>query len=389
MVILGLATALLSLGATLSAAAAAPSVAPRESAQKASSKCSNVQFIVSATAQNVKFVSPPDPKNATAILAFLGQALSTGVPTNGTQTVSGDWIINGVYCKPTVTTRPGGGVLQFLVHGSLYDKSFWSGVGQGALYDYQAFANLAGYHTLAIDRLGHGSNPQRPDPVDVVQPSLSIEIIHQIIAAIRGNTERNALDRGFSKIAYVGHSHGSMLGQGLAARYPSDADASVLTGYSQTPNLVKFAENKLGPAAVLRPTQYAGQPLGELVSVNGTTFIAGFYGPAGSFDPAVARADVAVQATTSVGELIGAQILGPAPAYVNPVLVATGVNDNYFCATPVAACNTILANVHSAVFPNVAKFEYTAIPFTGHVMQLSYSAPVTALRIQVFLDKFF
>ena len=86
----------------------------------------------------------------------------------------------------------------------------WSGLGLGEQYSWHAAANAEGYHTLAIDRVGHGpgakyaSNGESfPDPLMVMQSSFHVESIAQMISAIRGNTKKNVLGRGFDKIIYV------------------------------------------------------------------------------------------------------------------------------------------------------------------------------------------
>jgi hypothetical protein len=159
-----------------------------------------VSFTLPVIAQNSVFSTAPDPNNETQVEGFVSAVFSGSVvlPT-GTQTVSDTFTINGVYCKPLLVKH---NTLQLLVHGITYDKTYWSGLGVGNLYNYQAFASLNGYATLAIDRLGHGANPQRPDPFTVVQAPVHVEIIHQLIHTIR-STSVNPLGRKFSKIAYV------------------------------------------------------------------------------------------------------------------------------------------------------------------------------------------
>lgn len=162
--------------------------------------CSTVSFTLPVVALNGLFSAAPDPNNETQVEDFVSAVFSGSVvlPT-GTQSVSETFTINGVYCKPLLVKH---NALQLLVHGITYDKTYWSGLGFGNLYNYQDFAGLNGYATLAIDRLGHGANSQRPDPFTVVQAPVHIEIFHQLIYTIR-STSGNPLGRRFSKIAYV------------------------------------------------------------------------------------------------------------------------------------------------------------------------------------------
>jgi hypothetical protein len=76
------------------------------------------------------------------------------------------------------------------------------GLGFGDYYNWHSFASLQGYYTLAIDRLGHGTNPQHPDPFSIVEGALQIEIMHQLIESVRSNAH-NPLGQQFEKIAYV------------------------------------------------------------------------------------------------------------------------------------------------------------------------------------------
>jgi pimeloyl-ACP methyl ester carboxylesterase len=103
-----------------------------------------------------------------------------------------------------------------LVHGMTYNSTLWSGLGFSDHYSWVNHATRRGYPTLAIDRLGHGDSPARPDPVSIIQFALETEIIHQLLSKLRASE----LGRSFSKIVYVGHSYGSLLGNSIARIYP-------------------------------------------------------------------------------------------------------------------------------------------------------------------------
>ncbi|KAK3336280.1 Alpha/Beta hydrolase protein [Cercophora scortea] len=374
-----LASAAFLLGASLSTALPATTSA---------GQCSPVSFKLSATAQNTVFASPPNPNNETQILNFITQGLSTGVPTAGTQTVSGNFTINAIYCKPSPGTVSRDAV-QILVHGILYNKTVWSGLGFGDQYNWHAFANDRGYHTLAIDRLGHGTNPQIPDPLNVVQGWLHVEIIHKLIQAVRTNAANNALDRGFGKVIYVGHSYGSQIAPWLARNYPSDADALILTGYSNSPNVATIASLQYRPAVRVKPQQFPGYPLGYVTQSNATQHTLNFY--TGTYDPAIPLADLRFPDTVTDGEAsaLGGQLAFNATGYTGPVFIATGVNDVFFCKTPVAACEAILAATGRDVFPTAGGFGYFAPEQTGHDLSLHYSAPLSLCKVHEFLEGFF
>src|SRR5512140_2065173 len=99
-----------------------------------------------------------------------------GTPTSGTQPVSGDFVINGVNCRPTKKRSRHANELQLLVHGVTCNSTMWSG------YD-----GISGDATLTIDRPG----------------------------------------RAFSSVAYVGHSFSSRVGSQLALEHPADLVALV------------------------------------------------------------------------------------------------------------------------------------------------------------------
>jgi hypothetical protein len=109
------------------------------------------------------------------------------MPENGTHAVTGTYTISGHYCLPPsgVTFR---GVLQVLVHGDTYNKTYYSGLGQGAEYDYETYATSQGYATLALDTLGHGDNPQRPNPLLIVEGPMQMEVTRSIILAAKAGT---------------------------------------------------------------------------------------------------------------------------------------------------------------------------------------------------------
>lgn len=165
------------------------------------SQCSEVTFAINAEAQNALYTVTPDPNNETDIVNFVEAVFSGHVfPTNGTQTVGGTFSINGIFCRPNIARHDA--VLEILVHGITYNKTYWSGLGFGDYYNWQSFSSSRGYYSLAIDRLGHGTNAQHPDPCVLVEGALQIEIMHQLIGIVRSNAH-SVLGQRFQKIAFV------------------------------------------------------------------------------------------------------------------------------------------------------------------------------------------
>ncbi|CAH0026877.1 unnamed protein product [Clonostachys rhizophaga] len=348
------------------------------------SNCVPVSFHFSVSALNTVWLSPPDPGSETSILDFFysGLANGTGPAVAGTTKETGTFQINGIYCSPT--REKSGQALQVLVHGITYDKSIWSGTGYGAQYDWQAFATNQGYHTLAIDRLGHGSNPERPDPLAVVQGSFHIEMIHKLISIVR-NQSGNPLGRTFNKVVYVSHSYGGWVGTGLIARYPKDVDAMVLTGFSTVPNFAPFANSKLRSAALLAPGRFPGLPLGYITFGESSGRKAAFF--AGNFDPAFPALDYASQETWTIGETGSLGFTSTSPVdYTGPLFLATGADDAIFCQPPKTACEALVQN-SKQFYPNVKKFGFFVPENTGHTLTRHYSAPATFAKVHRFLNE--
>ena len=352
-------------------------------ANESSATCSTVSFQVSATAQNAVFLSPPNQNNETQVLDFfyVGLANDTGPAVTGSTSVRGTFTIDATYCCPC-DCNDEAAPLEILVHGISYNQAIWSGLGQGNTYDWQSYAATKGYCTLAIDRLEHGTDPQRPGPLTVVQGRMQIEIIHQLINTVR-TTLKNPLGRTFNKVIYVSHSYAGWLGISLANAYPTDADAMVLTRFSAAVDFGPFASANLISASRLRPALNPGLPLGYIAFELESQREADFY--FGDYSPAVARADYASEDTWTIGETGNLGFVVPPPSYTGPVYLATGVNDKLFCQSPLSECEAIL-NSTKGFFPGVETFGYTAVSNTGHVLMMHYTAQQTFADVHAFLD---
>lgn len=344
--------------------------------------CFPVSFQISVTAQNIVFLSPPDPNTETAVLDFFyaGLANGTGPAVKGTTPVSGTYTVHGTYCRPKSSKNAN--ALEILVHGIGYNRFVWSGLGLSNTYNWQLYAARQGYASLAIDRLGHGTNPQRPDPLNVVQGWLHIQIIHQLIDAIRTNS-KNPLGRTFGTVVYASHSYAGWLGIGLANAYPKDVDALVLTGFSASVDFSPFTSTQLDSASLLDPRRFPGLQLGYITIKQEVRRTALFY--AGAFSHAVAARDYAFADTWTIGETGNLGFVLPPASYTGSLYLATGVEDVLFCKPPIATCEAIL-NSTRQVFPAVTKFGYVAVPDTGHTLMLHDSAQQTFAAVHTFLD---
>lgn len=93
-----------------------------------------------------------------------------------------------------------------------------------------------GYSTFAIDRFGIGKSSVA-DPLSIVQAPAALSAIHELTTMLRQGKVTN-IPHAFSKIIHVGHSFGSILGVNLAAMYPTDSDALILTGFAPNSSFV-------------------------------------------------------------------------------------------------------------------------------------------------------
>jgi pimeloyl-ACP methyl ester carboxylesterase len=219
-----------------------------------------------------------------------------------------------------------------------------------------------------------------------VQTNLEAEINHQIIKLIR---DGKVAGRKFSNVIYVGHSLGSLIGSVSARRHPADSDTFVLTGWSTDAvgGLVRLLPAVPFPAALAKPKEFAGLPLGYLVFTVKEAVRRVFFGADGTFDPALQERDWRRRNTCTLGELLTAfNGVTPVAEYDRPVHVVIGDSDALFC--PNEQCkpgpeNTPGGGVHS--FPSSSNYTYTVIPDTGHILNLHYSAQDTFRAAHEFM----
>ncbi|KAH7311408.1 Alpha/Beta hydrolase protein [Stachybotrys elegans] len=338
------------------------------------SQCSEVSFRLAAVAENVVWSPEPDLNDEGAILDFYyGGFSGTGPPVVGTETLRQNLTIEGMYCRPAVENQLG--VLQVLVHGISYNKTMWSGLGFGGQYDWHAYANNQGYHTLAIDRVAHGTSTEFPDPLEVVQGPMIVETLHQVIAHARTQPD-GPLQRTFDKVAIVAHSYGGWVATGLAIQHPDAVDALVLTGFSNTPNHTVLATSKMRSAAMLSPERFSHLPLGYITTEEQGEREANFYHP-GGYDTAIPLIDYEYQDTWSIGQTGNLDFAATSP-----------VDYRGHYTWRLERCEEILRDTRD-FYPNVSRFGYFAPENTGHALTLHYTAALTARAVHDFLLSYF
>ncbi|KAK0099464.1 hypothetical protein ONS95_004674 [Cadophora gregata] len=352
----------------------------------ASPTCTTLSIPVSVRAHNAHF--PPD-FTTTSLLSLVG-ALGAVVFDS---LITDTFTIVGTYCEPEVLVERRKDTVQLLVHGATYTRAYWTGDGFDERYSWVAAASKDGYPTLAIDRLGNGDS-SHPDPILAVQYPIEVETIHQIILKLRAGTVPSTLaGRKFTKVIYVGHSYGSIIGNALATLYPSDPTSLILTGWSST--FITLIPTVLGTAIILPASltltqpQYKSLPLGYLSISSLPGFRALFFSSPDTYNSSLFNYDFANRGTITVGEAATLAFgVNTASKYEGSVLVATGQHDAIFCN--VLGVNILLGGLlgesecgdpetgylgrSRELFPRARVFDGLVVPDAGHCWQLHYSA---------------
>ena len=183
---------------------------------------------VIATNTKILLTAPNTNPAVTEFYVELTQANSKlgATAIGGPSTVTGTYGIFSKLCLPAdAASAKKVKAVQVLTHGGTLDHTYWD-IAPGYSYVDQAVA--AGYATFSYDRLGTGLS-DHPDPVQIVQLPIQIEIAHLIVQLLRAG---EIGDRSFKQVVGVGHSLGSAITQAVAAKYPHELDALILQGTS-------------------------------------------------------------------------------------------------------------------------------------------------------------
>ncbi|CEL52521.1 hypothetical protein RSOLAG1IB_05725 [Rhizoctonia solani AG-1 IB] len=348
------------------------------------------------------------PTSQAALTGFLANYWSTG-STAASQAIAhkADGTpkksrIEGTYGIWTQICRPqgksGSTPLIIGIHGINFDHSYWE-FGYSKEYNFIEAANKAGYAVLTYDRLGVGQS-DKPDGIDVVQSSTEVEILHQIIQKARASKK-------YSKLLGIGHSFGAMQLTGIAARYPADLDAVILTGY--TPSMASVGMSFTGWLQTLAKEQpdmavrsrWASLPSGS--TIMGDSSYLGTGSPSADrfaffaedyYDEEAFKIAYDTKQTHTLGEFltIAEPVSEPAANYKGHVFVVTGEKDLIFCGgnclqkPAVASGNTLLDDT-KAFYPNAASFSTYVPPGAGHALFVHHHTDETIDRILTWSAK--
>lgn len=177
----------------------------------------------------VNYAGPADNFELTEFITSLARKDTSAFATyiGGTSRISETFSIFTKLCVPNDAARAITlSSIQFLTHGGTTDYRYWD---FAAGYSYVDAAAEQGFATFSYDRLGTGKS-EHPDPKQVVQAPLQVELAHVLIQKIKSGSLGGIR---FASIVGVGHSLGSAVTQSIASKYPDDFSALVLTGHSQ------------------------------------------------------------------------------------------------------------------------------------------------------------
>ncbi len=279
--------------------------------------------------------------------------------------------VAGTLCVP-----PGARTVQILVAGNTYDRSYWQADVDPATYSYVRRANLAGYATLALDRLGTGASLHPPSAAMTF--ANGVRTVHDVVTAVRVGAFGQ-----FDRVVGVGHSLGSIVVNQVAGEYADDFDALVLTGFSHSINFVNAAA-RVAPgyalATGLDPFYVTTQPGGRR----------GFYA-ADAVAPDVLAWDDRTRDTANLVEIVGFggfQFPNASAAVDLPVFVVDGSDDAVACGLLSGDCATSeqLADAERLWFGPDAEVAAWAVPGLGHAVTLHRNAPAVHAGITAWID---
>ncbi|KAL8822346.1 MAG: hypothetical protein Q9191_006916 [Dirinaria sp. TL-2023a] len=349
------------------------------------SRCFEQTIKVNAVTNNFKILMD-SPANQTAVTETFVELLQNNSNlfarvNGGRNTIQDTYNIYGKLCIPSSPKSSEMiNTIQFLTHGDTLDSTYWD-IAPG--YSYIDAVVAAGYATFSYDRIGVGRS-EHPDPSQVVQAPLQVEIAHALVALIR---DSKIGPYSFKNVVGVGHSAGSTVTQGVTTKYPQDFDAVILTGTSTSAGFVNTAVASFDlTIANHDPSQkFSGLPNGYLVQPLAQSIQFPYF-RFPNFNPKILSIEVANKQTQTFGELLTlGTIVAPATHFRGPVDVVLGENDLVFCGGDCTQPQDQSALVVPVFYPAASKSQHYIVPGSGHVIFAHYSAPQAFAHMTSFL----
>jgi pimeloyl-ACP methyl ester carboxylesterase len=230
----------------------------------------------------------------------------------------------GHLCSPP-RARPR--VVLLLLHGATYNSSYWSWPQNPADRSFVWQALGAGYAVMAPDRLGYGQSSRPPSSEATF--AAQAYTLHQVVLDL-GN---GRLGR-YQSIIGIGHSYGSAELANLAATYPHDVAAVIMTGsgHRVSTQTTQQAATLFAPAASVLPQRFGDLDLGYLTAVNAQARLAVLYDPRFVSRP-VLDYDTATEDTLPIGEAATRppDIAVDTTQFTVPSMLIDGQHDSHYC----------------------------------------------------------
>lgn len=172
------------------------------------------------------------------------------------------------------------------------------------------------------------------------------------------------------------------MGNHLSAKYPDDADDFILTGWSaRGPDLIgNPGLTVILPAASLSKA-FTGLDAGHLILTTAAAVEESLYG--GGYDPTLPRVDWAVEDTTGLSQLVWGGAFPNATSFQGGVFIVTGEENVIVCSGGCSSANWVAQGLD--YYPSAQEKNYLLVPFTGHDINLHFSAPYSFSAIHEWL----
>ena len=246
----------------------------------------------------------------------------------------------GHLCTP-VRSQPR--VALLLLHGGTYNSSYWSWPQDPADRSFVWQALAVGYAMMVPDRLGYGQS-SRPPSSDVTFTAQA-RTLHQVVLDLRNGR----LGR-YQSIIGVGHSFGSAELATMAATYPHDFAAVIMTGsgHRVSAQTSQQTATLFAPAASVLPRRFGDLDSGYLTTIDAQARLAVLYDPR-YVSPAVLAYDTATEDTLPIGEAATrpADLAVDTTQLAVPTLLVDGQHDSHYCNGAQAVAESDLDNCSS------------------------------------------